>query len=151
MSDPQSARRVLATRYGIAFALSALLMVVGVVTVNFVISHEFNKIKRVKVATAPPPQQGANYLVIGSDTRAFVENQGEAEAFGDEQSEGGQRSDTMMVIHVEPGAKRTLVVSFPRRGRAPGLAAIPAVGSGTKPPPTEAPGTGPATWGTCRG
>ena len=67
---------------------------------------------------APPPPGGANYLIIGSDTRAFVDNASDAAAFGDpddpDDSVEGQRSDTMMVAHVEPGAQRTFVVSFPR-------------------------------------
>ena len=32
---------------------------------------------------APAPPGGANYLIIGSDTRAFVNNSGDAAAFGD--------------------------------------------------------------------
>src|SRR5439155_3649909 len=39
---------------------------------------------------------------------------GEKGAFGDASAEGGQRSDTLMVAHVEPAAKRTFVLSFPR-------------------------------------
>ena len=114
MLPSRSATRVFARRYGIAFGIAALFMVVSVVAVNYVINTKLNKITRVKVATAPSPPQGANYLVIGSDTRAFVQNAGEAQAFGNAQNTSGQRSDTMMVVHVEPGAKRTLVVSFPR-------------------------------------
>ena len=67
---------------------------------------------------APAPPGGANYLIIGSDTRAFVDNSGDAAAFGDpnnpDDSVEGQRSDTLMVAHVEPSAQRTFVVSFPR-------------------------------------
>jgi len=114
MANPPSTGRVFAGRYAIAFGLAAVFMVLSVVAVNYVIDRQLDKITRVKVATAPAPPEGANYLVIGSDTRAFVENAGEEEAFGSDKNVGGQRSDTMMVVHVEPGAQRTLVVSFPR-------------------------------------
>src|SRR5262249_35691296 len=68
---------------------------------------------RVHLTLAPPPSAGANYLILGSDTREFVNNPGEAAAFGN-QDAGCNCSDTLMVAHIEPGAKRALVVSFPR-------------------------------------
>ncbi len=65
---------------------------------------------------APAPPGGANYLMIGSDTRAFVDNPDDAVKFGtpDDPNTEGQRSDTLMVAHVEPSSQRTFVVSFPR-------------------------------------
>jgi len=106
--------REFGARYGIAFGITAVLMALMVIGANVAIDHELGKIKKINVATAPAPPNGANYLVIGSDTRAFVQNEDEADAFGNKESETGQRSDTMMVVHVEPGSQRTLVVSFPR-------------------------------------
>jgi LCP family protein required for cell wall assembly len=114
MENPPSTRRVFAGRVAIAFGISALLMVLAVVTVNYVIDQKIDVVGRLDVETAPAPPEGANYLVIGSDTREFVENAGQEESFGDTEDVQGQRSDTMMVVHVEPGAQRTLVVSFPR-------------------------------------
>ena len=38
----------------------------------------------------------------------------EEDAFGAKSGDAGSNSDTLMVAHVEPGAQRTLVVSFPR-------------------------------------
>ena len=86
----------------------------GVVVVNRTVDHELARIPRIAVDTAPSPAAGANYLVIGSDSRAFVETPEAATAFGDPSKETGRRSDTMMVVHVEPDAGRTLIVSFPR-------------------------------------
>jgi LCP family protein required for cell wall assembly len=114
MLPSRSAARVFAQRYVIAFGVAAVFMVVSVLAVNYVIDRKLDKIHRIKVATAPSPPNGANYLLIGSDTRAFVHNAGEEQAFGGKKETSGQRSDTMMVVHVEPGAKRTLAVSFPR-------------------------------------
>jgi len=110
----EASLRAFGRRAATAFLVDGLIMILIVVLVNFVINHEIGLIQRVTVHTAALPPQGANYLVIGSDSRAFVHNQGEAQAFGNAKDESGQRSDTMMVVHVEPGARKTLVVSFPR-------------------------------------
>jgi polyisoprenyl-teichoic acid--peptidoglycan teichoic acid transferase len=57
---------------------------------------------------------GGNYLIIGSDTRAFVDNSADAAAFGSAKSQTGQRSDTIMVAHIDPGKHTGVLVSFPR-------------------------------------
>jgi LCP family protein required for cell wall assembly len=43
-----------------------------------------------------------------------VKDQTDRNTFGAPEAQGESLSDTMMVIHVEPAAKRTLIVSFPR-------------------------------------
>ena len=104
-------------RYVISLALASVLVVTGVVLVNRGIDERVAKITRVKLALAEPPPGGANYLIIGSDSRAFVDSPGDASAFGDPNSDPsveGQRSDTIMVAHVEPSSQSTFVVSFPR-------------------------------------
>jgi LCP family protein required for cell wall assembly len=55
---------------------------------------------------------GDNILLVGSDTRAFVDDPADAERFGDTQALSGQRSDTIMVAHV--AGDSTFLVSFPR-------------------------------------
>jgi polyisoprenyl-teichoic acid--peptidoglycan teichoic acid transferase len=61
-----------------------------------------------------PSKSGApaNYLIIGSDSRSFVETEGQKQAFGD--VGGTARSDVMMVVHVVPSLGTVFVVSFPR-------------------------------------
>jgi LCP family protein required for cell wall assembly len=103
--------RAFSRRYLIALGVAVAVMVGSVVTVNYVIDTKLNNVKRVSVKTAPAPSQGANYLLLGSDTRAFVKNKQQQQAFG---TPATVNSDTMMVVHVEPGAKKTLIVSFPR-------------------------------------
>jgi len=103
---------VFASRFVIALGVAAVFMVGAIVTVNYVIDTKLDSVARVNVATAEGSAKGGNFLIIGSDTRAFVATDADQKAFG--RDEGGQRSDTMMVVHVEPDAKRTLVVSFPR-------------------------------------
>ena len=65
---------------------------------------------------APPAKPGApaNYLIIGSDSRSFVDTPEQAKAFGSAKDVTGARSDVMMVVHVEPALGTALVVSFPR-------------------------------------
>jgi LCP family protein required for cell wall assembly len=99
----------------IALVVAVVFMTGAIVTVNYVIDTKLDSVARVDVATADGSgAQSGNYLIIGSDTRSFVASDADAKAFGGKDTEGGQRSDTMMVVHIEPGAKRTLVVSFPR-------------------------------------
>ena len=108
--------RVLLGRFAVALAVSLPLVLGGVVGVNAFIDRKIDEIPRVKVKTAEntDPGQPANFLLIGSDTRAEVQTPEEKAAFGDASSEGGQRSDTLMVIHVDPAQKTGFLVSFPR-------------------------------------
>jgi polyisoprenyl-teichoic acid--peptidoglycan teichoic acid transferase len=114
MSPSRSPLRAFVGRYAVAFATATVLMASAVIAVNYVIDQKLDAVDRVDVTVAKAPPQGANYLLIGSDTRAFVKNSADQEAFGSSKDNGGQRSDTMMVLHVEPGRQRTLAVSFPR-------------------------------------
>ena len=105
-------------RLVIAVVLASLFMGSAVALVDRGITDRVAKIRRVQLTLAEPPPGGANYLIIGSDTRSFVNNPDQAAEFGDpndpEAGVDGQRSDTIMVAHVEPSSQRTFVVSFPR-------------------------------------
>lgn len=60
------------------------------------------------------PGRPANFLIVGSDSRAFVEDATAENHFGDPKKETGQRSDTVMIAHLDPNAKAAFIVSFPR-------------------------------------
>ena len=79
--------------------------------------------------------------IIGSDTRAFVDNPADATEFGDPRrpQRRGQRSDTIMVAHVEPELAADLRRVVPPRpdGRRPGLR--PARTGSTRRTPSAAP------------
>lgn len=61
------------------------------------------------------PGDPMNFLLVGSDTRAFTEGDAAAEAsFGDQSAVGGQRSDTIILIRVDPRAEKAAMISFPR-------------------------------------
>lgn len=113
-SGSGSSVRAFAGRFVIALVVGSLIMGAAVAGVNREVGRKLDRIPKIQLTTAPVPPGGANYLLIGSDTRDFVSNELELDAFGDPAAEGGKRSDTIMVVHVEPKAERTFVVSFPR-------------------------------------
>jgi len=101
-------------------ALLALGVVAAIVASSFVLVMVVVGIKlgsadQVDILLADAPSGGGgNYLLIGSDSRSFVADDAAAEAFGDAGDAGGQRSDTIMVLHFDPDSSRSLLVSFPR-------------------------------------
>ncbi|MFZ4515778.1 MAG: LCP family protein [Acidimicrobiia bacterium] len=116
MLGPLASARTLLVRFGIALVITTIVATGGLLYANFRVNADVASIPRVEVNVdkALGPGKPANYLIIGSDTRSFVAGSDEESAFGDPKNQSGQRSDTMMIVHVEPQAKRTLVVSIPR-------------------------------------
>jgi len=58
------------------------------------------------IRDAPVQQHAANFLVIGSDTRAGADAK-----FG---NVSGARSDTVMLVHISPDRSKATVISIPR-------------------------------------
>ena len=52
-----------------------------------------------------------NFLLVGSDSRAFVADAADARSFG---PNTGQRADTIMLVRVDPRSHHAWVLSFPR-------------------------------------
>ena len=104
------------SRMVVAVLVTTLLSGFGIVAVNRMIHSRFDNLKRTEVNVAQDTGAGepANFLLIGSDTRSFVSNDKDKQSFTDSDGETGQRSDTMMIIRVDPKAKRTLVMAIPR-------------------------------------
>ena len=73
------------------------------------------QIKSEKCSACVAAADGAPYnvLVIGSDSRAGDTGQA-AKSFGSASQVGGQRSDTIKVLHVDPGAGTADLLSIPR-------------------------------------
>jgi polyisoprenyl-teichoic acid--peptidoglycan teichoic acid transferase len=115
VSSFRSSLRAWLRRYLVALGLTFLLMVSSIVIVNIYIDNEISAIRRVpNLNVASSPGQAGNFLLIGSDSRAFVESEQQAQAFGNRAQQTGQRSDTMIIVHVDPDQKKSLLVSFPR-------------------------------------
>jgi polyisoprenyl-teichoic acid--peptidoglycan teichoic acid transferase len=53
-----------------------------------------------------------NILLVGSDTRETAS--GQEKNIGNTKLVGGQRSDTMMVLHIDPAAEKAKILSIPR-------------------------------------
>ncbi len=91
--------------------------------------NDVNSIHQVKITglgKRPPKYTNAlNILLIGSDTR-----KGANKKFGRSLVDGGQRSDTIILLHISPGRKGAVVISFPRDTVVPTLA-CPSHGTGT--------------------
>lgn len=59
------------------------------------------------------PGKPMNVLLVGSDSRKEISAE-EAEQFGSERQVGGERSDTIIVLHVDPKAEKAALMSIPR-------------------------------------
>jgi len=93
-------------------AVVAILLVVGLVGGFLYARSIFNGIERVEVSESlTSSSHGTNYLIVGSDSRENVSAEGDA-GFNGSEAPGGQRADTIMLLHLEGGAAQML--SIPR-------------------------------------
>jgi LCP family protein required for cell wall assembly len=76
--------------------------------------HKFAQAKSVRLDLDRALPGSMNMLLLGSDSRAFVEETGEERRFGDTTLVGGQRADVIIIARVEPKARRAILVSIPR-------------------------------------
>jgi LCP family protein required for cell wall assembly len=122
--SPQPAKQMKGTRSVRArvFRWTAAVLAVGLVLASLTAYLKFrsvwDSIKRVSVTglgPQPPKFTNAmNILVIGSDSRA-----GRNEKFG--ANIPGQRSDTVMILHIGPNGQGVVVLSLPRDSVVPVL------------------------------
>jgi polyisoprenyl-teichoic acid--peptidoglycan teichoic acid transferase len=104
------AERVL--RWAIGFVV-VVLVVAGLGYGYF--RYQWSKVVSKPCTTCVAAANGAPYnvLLIGSDSRAG-ETAAEAQQFGDASDAGGQRSDTIKIIHVDPSTGTASSLSIPR-------------------------------------
>jgi LCP family protein required for cell wall assembly len=81
--------------------------------------YQFGNLPRIDLAPhtlaqSAPPGEPQNFLLVGSDSRAFVDNTADQKAFGNSAATGGQRADTIILVRVDPQTHRAAMVSFPR-------------------------------------
>ncbi len=98
----------------VALGLLALIVLLAAAGYGY-FRYEFSRIQTAACASCVSVADGAPYnvLVIGSDTRSG-ETAAQAQQFGNAVNAGGQRSDTIKVIHVDPKAGTASVLSLPR-------------------------------------
>ncbi|MGK2959498.1 MAG: LCP family glycopolymer transferase [Acidimicrobiales bacterium] len=98
-------------------AVNALLLLAGLggAATFGVFYMDLGKIGRLDILTNEPPlpDEPMNILLVGSDSRAFVDNGSEAESFGTTAT-GPPKSDTIMLVRVDAIAATATMLSFPR-------------------------------------
>ena len=124
----------LKTSTAVLASLAVLLAVVvggGVLAIYLKYRAAWDGIARVDVsgdlhpANRPPADPNAeNILLIGSDTRVGVNGQ-----IGGTEGVSGARSDTIILVHIAPGAHHIDVLSFPRDSVVPILNCTPEGGT----------------------
>ena len=93
------------------------LAALGAGGLYFYANYRFDQIKKVHakhLVKEAAPGKPFNILLVGSDSRAFVDNSTQVKAFGDASDAGGQRSDVTMVARFVPATKTVTVLSIPR-------------------------------------
>jgi LCP family protein required for cell wall assembly len=110
--------------------LLAIVLVGASLTVYLKYREVWDSINRVDVSadlhgTRPPADPKAiNLLLIGSDSRV-----GRNGSIGGRTDIGGARSDTVMIVHIAPGAHQVVVISVPRDSVVPVLSCSPEAGT----------------------
>jgi len=118
---------------GVNVFVALCLVVTG--TTYAYLKWQFGKVDKVALCEVlrncgdDDPGQPMNVLLVGSDSRAKISAE-EAEQFGDAKLVGGERSDTIIVLHVDPAAERAALMSIPRD-----LSVV--ISDGTNSPPTR--------------
>jgi len=98
---------------GFVVFLAVVLVIVG--GAYGYLRYRLGQIKTISCASCTSVASGTPYnvLLVGSDTRAG--NTGSAaQAFGSASQVGGQRSDTIKILHVDPASGTARLMSIPR-------------------------------------
>jgi len=100
--------------------LRAVIALVALIVLLAAAGYGYFRYEWAQIQTAPchncvAVANGAPYnvLVLGSDTRVG-ETAAQAQQFGNSTTAGGQRSDTIKIIHVDPQSGTASVLSIPR-------------------------------------
>jgi LCP family protein required for cell wall assembly len=77
------------------------------------VGHDTQSRARVAAGQAPaaPPE---TFLIVGSDSRAALDQPGDSAQYGSAAEVGGARSDTIMLARVVPATKQIALLSIPR-------------------------------------
>ncbi len=101
----------------IGTGILVVLAILGAVAAVGYSEWRFSQLHKEKLKLAKPvsgiPQ---NYLIVGSDSRSVIaKNDPDYSLFkGGSDATGGQRSDTIMVVRIDPKKKTAKLLSFPR-------------------------------------
>jgi LCP family protein required for cell wall assembly len=113
-TPPASTGRVFLWRLALALVLTTAVAAIGLGGGGVLLQHKFAQAKSVRVDLDKSLPGSMNILLLGSDSRAFVEDSEDKGSFGDTRAVGGQRADVIIIARVEPKARRAVLVSIPR-------------------------------------
>ena len=116
--------RALATRFVAALAIITLATAGGLGYAywfaNGLVSRAHKADIPAGVLAHETGTQPANYLIVGSDSRAFVHDQVAADHFGTQRTNPENLADVIMIAHVDPKAPgKGFLVSIPRDSWVP--------------------------------
>lgn len=82
------------------------------------LKYRFGQVERLSIpglrnAGDDDPGDPMNVLLVGSDSRRNL-SKAEAKAFGTEKQVPGERTDTIIVLHVDPRTEKAAILSIPR-------------------------------------
>lgn len=100
----------------IGLSVLIVLVVLGGVGEYLYVNSVLGSVKRVPVSGITPQAAGKpmDILLIGSDSRAFVDDSGEAASFGSSAAQSGQRSDVIVIVRLVPATRQIEMLSIPR-------------------------------------
>ena len=112
-------RRTWPQRLLIAFNMALIVLCLTAAGGLGYFYYKFGQLPRISLAdgvlTPEPPGEPQNFLIVGSDSRAFVEpGSQDEESFGNSGLVGDARADTIILVRVDPETRRAAMVSFPR-------------------------------------
>src|SRR4051794_12091176 len=113
-TPPASAGRVFLWRLALACVLTPVAAPVGLGGGSVLLQHKFPDARSVRVDLDRALPGCLNILLLGSDSRAFVEDSQDKGSFGDTSAVGGQRADVIIIARIEPKARKAILVSIPR-------------------------------------
>ena len=111
-------RRKWPRRILIGLNIFVALCLVGAAASYGYFKYRFGQVPRISIPGLrndgdDDPGNPMNVLLVGSDSRKNIAK-GETKAFGTEKQVGGERSDTIIVLHVDPRSEKASVLSIPR-------------------------------------
>ncbi|MEV6875324.1 LCP family protein [Amycolatopsis sp. NPDC051128] len=126
-ASPEVPRRRGRTRLAFKIFIGMLVAAIGLTTFSAYVltERQADQVRRYPGVFAgmaeserPPPTDALNFLLLGSDSLADEPTTG-GDAVASGVIPGAGRSDTIMLVHIDPGFTRATVVSIPRDAWVP--------------------------------
>lgn len=112
-------RRRWPRRILIALNIFVAICLVGAAATYGYIKYRLGQVPKIDIGSVlrnggdDDPDEPMNVLLVGSDSRKNISKE-EAKQFGTEKQVGGERSDTIIILHIDPDAEKAAILSIPR-------------------------------------